>query len=307
MELKIAQPVYEGENQTKAVQIAVEEPYRGYDVSLAFLTPAGRRCISPVIPLTDGAALYPLPACLLDAPGLLLMQLVAQGGDNETVKSEVLALPVERGVPLQDAEETREGIVTVASLSAQVEALARQTQALSGVGAELEALALQVEALADGAADAAALTQRVEDLAESVSLCPTRSDIAAGVSTAAISVSGNRLHYVRGDVYDSYSGGEPYAPAQGLVANNGHEFHITFLLPKTVLPDLAVIISHLVLMVCSSAGNYVPAYRADAAAYISKIERFGNALSVTLDHADGWNAPVDTPVNGFAAAQIEFL
>ena len=128
MEVSISSPVYAGENETRTARVSVEAPYRAYEIRLAFLTPAGKRCLSPAIPLTNGEGDYPLPACLLDAPGALLMQPVALGGEGKVLKGEIFPMPVERSVSLQETAEAEGGLITLFTVDSALEALRRQVE-----------------------------------------------------------------------------------------------------------------------------------------------------------------------------------
>ncbi len=128
MEVSISSPVYAGENETRTARVSVEAPYRACEIRLAFLTPAGKRCLSPAIPLTNGEGDYPLPACLLDAPGALLMQPVALGGEGKVLKGEIFLMPVERSVSLQETVEAEGGLITLFTVDSALDALRRQVE-----------------------------------------------------------------------------------------------------------------------------------------------------------------------------------
>ena len=106
----------EGENNARTLQITVDGACAGHEIRLAFLTPAGRRLLTPPIPLTDGSAQYELPACVLDAGGRLLAQIVAESDTLQITKSEVFGFDVDRSIPVDGAETDGATLITLGGL-----------------------------------------------------------------------------------------------------------------------------------------------------------------------------------------------
>ncbi len=113
-----------GENGTRALTVAVEPAYRTYTVRLAFASPAGRVYITPALTLTNGEATYPLPSCLLDSPGKLRAQAVAESGDGRIAKSEIALFRVERSIAARAAREPETGgLISLCTLHTALTAL----------------------------------------------------------------------------------------------------------------------------------------------------------------------------------------
>ncbi len=113
-----------GENGTRALTVAVEPAYRTYTVRLAFASPAGRVYITPALTLTNGEATYPLPSCLLDSPGKLRVQAVAESGDGRIAKSEIAIFRVERSIAARAAREPETGgLISLCTLHTALTAL----------------------------------------------------------------------------------------------------------------------------------------------------------------------------------------
>lgn len=108
--------LHAGENAARSLKVSVDAAYRNHEIRLALLSPAGRRFLTPEIALTNGEAQYPLPACVLDAGGRLLAQIVAENDDLQVVKSEVFGFDVERSVPTDGAFPGADGLITLGSL-----------------------------------------------------------------------------------------------------------------------------------------------------------------------------------------------
>ena len=88
--------IYEGENDSRELVVSVDEGLSDYEIRLAFLTPAGCRCMTNELALENLKARYMLPSVLLDAPGRLLAQIVAENDEQHIVKSEVYSFFVEK-------------------------------------------------------------------------------------------------------------------------------------------------------------------------------------------------------------------
>ena len=57
MEIRMNEPrLNAGENNARTLTVFVDEAYRDYEIRLALLTPAGRRCLTPELTLEEGAA-----------------------------------------------------------------------------------------------------------------------------------------------------------------------------------------------------------------------------------------------------------
>ena len=124
-------PLRVGENDARILALTVEEAYASHEIRLAFLTPFGHKCLSPEIRVENGVVSYPLPACLLDATGKLLAQIVAENGEGQVAKSDVYAFPVERSILCDDGDFTDEGFVTIGMLDNAVKALQADVVSLS--------------------------------------------------------------------------------------------------------------------------------------------------------------------------------
>ncbi len=126
-------PVLAGENDARVLTLTVETPYRSHSIRLGLRTPAGRRYLTPEITLTDGLGTYPLPAAVLDAPGMLLAQIIAENAGLQVVKSEIFAFPVERSIPAEAAETAETGLITLGSVNNAVLSLTAAVEALAPV------------------------------------------------------------------------------------------------------------------------------------------------------------------------------
>ena len=124
-------PLRAGENDARILALTVEEAYASHEIRLAFLTPTGHRCLSPEIRMENGAAAYPLPACLLDASGKLLAQIVAENGEGQVAKSDVYAFSVERSIKCDDGDFSQAGFVTLGALDDAVKDLQADMASLS--------------------------------------------------------------------------------------------------------------------------------------------------------------------------------
>lgn len=124
MELKLlGSSVFEGENNSRTLKITVDEDYAGYEIRLAFLTPAGCRCITPEIELTNCEAQYSLPFSVLDAPGRLLTQIVAENEEQRVVKSEIYEFDVEKSVIADTSVGDGGELITLWGVKERVDAL----------------------------------------------------------------------------------------------------------------------------------------------------------------------------------------
>jgi|GEM_PF-2945537 len=119
----IGDSIYEGENRSRTLNIAVGEAYSGYEIRLAFLSPAGCRCVTPEIELDGTEAQYTLPYSVLDAPGRLLAQIIAEDGEQRVVKSEVYAFDIEKSIMPDSAVSEGDGLITLTDVKESVEAL----------------------------------------------------------------------------------------------------------------------------------------------------------------------------------------
>lgn len=115
--------IFEGENDSRALLITVDDEFAGYEIRLAFLTPSGFRCITPEIKIKNGEAKYFLPASLFDAPGRLLAQIVAENEEQRIVKSEVFAFDVEKSVAFDAALEKDGEIITLMGIKESLDKL----------------------------------------------------------------------------------------------------------------------------------------------------------------------------------------
>ncbi|MCH5197935.1 MAG: hypothetical protein J1E34_03415, partial [Oscillospiraceae bacterium] len=124
MDLKlIERDIFEGENNSRSLEITVDDAYLSYEIRLAFLTPAGCRCLTPEIRLTGKTAQYYLPYSVLDAPGRLLAQIIAEGDQQKIVKSEVYAFDVEKSV-VPDSPVTADGeLLTLPKTNERIDTL----------------------------------------------------------------------------------------------------------------------------------------------------------------------------------------
>ena len=116
-------PVCAEENNTRTLTLTVDAAFSGYEIRLGLLTPAGRHCLTPEIALSNGVGTFALPASVLDAPGLLLAQIIAENGAGQVAKSEIFAFPVERSIPVGAARQTSDGLITLGALHNAVAAL----------------------------------------------------------------------------------------------------------------------------------------------------------------------------------------
>lgn len=124
MDIKmISDGAFEGENDTRSLLLTVEEAYRDYEIRLAIFSPAGRRFLSQPIPLTGGSAVYPLPAAVLDAKGMLLAQLVAADANSHLVKSRVFPFRVERSILFREEYAENGALITLSGVFSQVQSL----------------------------------------------------------------------------------------------------------------------------------------------------------------------------------------
>ena len=165
MEVKYTGPgPWAGENGTRDLTVTVEPACRSYTVRLAFASPAGRVYITPPLTLTDGEATYPLPSCLLDAPGKLRAQAVAESGDGKIAKSEIACFRVERSIAARAAREPETGELislytlhtALTTLSAAVDgkAAAAHTHAYSEITGTPTVPVISTDISADAASDA---------------------------------------------------------------------------------------------------------------------------------------------------------
>lgn len=107
MEIRLNEKaLFEGEHQSRTLELFTEAEMSEYEVRLAFLTPAGRRFLTDAVPFSGESAAYPLPAFLLDAPGVLYAQMVAEDENLHIRKSDVFAFEVEKSI---DAAASAEG------------------------------------------------------------------------------------------------------------------------------------------------------------------------------------------------------
>ena len=164
MEVKYTGPgPLAGENGTRDLTVTVEPACRSYTVRLAFASPAGRVYITPPLTLTDGEATYPLPSCLLDAPGKLRAQAVAESGDGKIAKSEIACFRVERSIAARAAREPETGELislytlhtALTTLSAAVDgkAAAAHTHAYSEITGTPTVPVISTDILTDAASD----------------------------------------------------------------------------------------------------------------------------------------------------------
>ena len=119
----VAARVFEGENETRSLLIEVEEAWRAYEIRLAFVSPAGRRYLTAPITLSGGAAVYALPAAVLDARGILLAQIVAAGENDQVVKSRVFRFEVERSIRCDEAAAPDGALITLGGVYEDVQSL----------------------------------------------------------------------------------------------------------------------------------------------------------------------------------------
>lgn len=124
MEIKLTgNNVFEGENNARTLSITVDEAYADYEIRLAFMTPAGCRCITPEIEINECEAQYFLPQALLDAPGRLLAQIVAENEDQRIVKSEVYEFDVEKSVVADSFVDDDGELITLWGVKDSLDAL----------------------------------------------------------------------------------------------------------------------------------------------------------------------------------------
>ena len=116
--------LFSGENDAKTMRVNVGEAYATDEVRLAFLTPAGKRLLTPPLTLTDGEGTFLLPASVLDADGRLLVQIVAENNDLRTAKSEVFAFNVEKSIRCGEEETLPDGaVITLGRVNTRLSAL----------------------------------------------------------------------------------------------------------------------------------------------------------------------------------------
>ncbi len=124
-----------GENGTRALTVTAEPAFWQYTVRLAFASPAGRVYITPPLTLTEGEAEYPLPACLLDAPGTLRAQVVAEGDGGRLAKSEIAYFRVERSIAARAARAPETGgLISLETLHSSLLALDERLDGKSDAG-----------------------------------------------------------------------------------------------------------------------------------------------------------------------------
>ena len=162
--------LHAGENAARTLTLSVDAAYRSHGIRLALLSPAGRRFLTPEITLTNGEAQYPLPACVLDAGGRLLAQIVAENNDLQVVKSEVFGFDVERSIQVDGALPGTDGLITLGSLHNALTA-AEETLALCARTADLPTVPENVSAFENDADYATkAFVQDTVDIAQRESL-----------------------------------------------------------------------------------------------------------------------------------------
>jgi hypothetical protein len=114
---------FAGENDVRLLQLSAEAPYSGWELRVAFLTPAGKRCVSPPVTLENGEGSYPLPAAVLDAPGRLLTQLIAEDDTGRVMKSEITPVYVEKGLGGAVPETDGGAVITLGGVKRALTAL----------------------------------------------------------------------------------------------------------------------------------------------------------------------------------------
>ncbi len=140
----------EGENKARTLQLTVDGACAEHEIRLAFLTPAGRRLLTPPIPLIDGSAQYELPACVLDAGGRLLAQIIAESDTLQITKSEVFGFDVDRSIPTDGADTDGETLITLGGVHDGLLDL-QETVALCARRSELPAVPERVSAFENDA------------------------------------------------------------------------------------------------------------------------------------------------------------
>ncbi|MBQ9507524.1 MAG: hypothetical protein IJR51_10245, partial [Clostridia bacterium] len=151
MEIRMnATGLHAGENAARTLTLSVDAAYRNHEIRLALLSPAGRRFLTPEITLANGEAQYPLPACVLDAGGRLLAQIIAENEDLQVVKSEVFGFDVERSIPTEGAQPGADGLITLGSLHNAVTAV-EETLALCARTSDLPTVPENVSAFENDA------------------------------------------------------------------------------------------------------------------------------------------------------------
>ena len=162
--------LHAGENAARTLTLSVDAAYRNHEIRLALLSPAGRRFLTPEITLANGEAQYPLPACVLDAGGRLLAQIVAENDDLQVVKSEVFGFDVERSIPTEGAFPGADGLITLGSLHNAVTAV-EETLALCARTSDLPTVPENVSAFENDADYATkAFVEETVDIARRESL-----------------------------------------------------------------------------------------------------------------------------------------
>ena len=162
--------LHAGENAARTLTLSVDAAYRDHGIRLALLSPAGRRFLTPEIALTNGEAQYPLPACVLDAGGRLLAQIVAENDDLQVVKSEVFGFDVDRSIPADGAQTGSAGLITLGSLQGALNAV-EETLALCARTSDLPTVPDNVSAFENDADYATkAFVEETVDIAQRESL-----------------------------------------------------------------------------------------------------------------------------------------
>lgn len=162
--------LHAGENAARTLTLSVDAAYRDHEIRLALLSPAGRRFLTPEITLTNGEAQYPLPACVLDAGGRLLAQIVAENDDLQVIKSDVFGFDVERSIPTEGAQPGCDGLITLGSLHNAVTAV-EETLALCARTSDLPTVPENVSAFENDADYATkAFVEETVDIAQRESL-----------------------------------------------------------------------------------------------------------------------------------------
>ena len=171
MEIRMnATGLHAGENAARTLTLSVDAAYRDHEIRLALLSPAGRRFLTPEITLTNGEAQYPLPACVLDAGGRLLAQIVAENDDLQVIKSDVFGFDVERSIPADGAQPGADGLITLGSLHNAVTAV-EETLALCARTSDLPTVPENVSAFENDADYATkAFVEETVDIAQRESL-----------------------------------------------------------------------------------------------------------------------------------------
>ena len=171
MEIRMnATGLHAGENAARTLTLSVDAAYRDHEIRLALLSPAGRRFLTPEITLTNGEAQYPLPACVLDAGGRLLAQIVAENDDLQVIKSDVFGFDVERSIPTEGAFPGADGLITLGSLHNAVTAV-EETLALCARTSDLPTVPENVSAFENDADYATkAFVEETVDIAQRESL-----------------------------------------------------------------------------------------------------------------------------------------